>query len=325
MLTKLTLHAFRGVGALTLDRFARVTLLVGNNGVGKTSVLEALYLFAETQSRGAIKEILDRRRYEGGEQNLMSTIRAMGSEDSIVISAAGEAKTWDLTITEEGGQANALSRSTLADGTVHVFARQLNLNRWGSNSRPDDRPHAIWFDFAATTDLMVAKRLGTLRRRNRMGDMVKSLQRVDPRVEDLSQIEEEGAPHMETFVKLQGLGEWIRLTQAGHGLRYAAALFTELDGAKDAIVLIDEIEVGLHHDVLDAVWKTIRAVAEANNLQIFATTHSYECIKAADAAFADAQDDLRLIRLQRVKGTVRAIDYPPDVRHNALEDGMEVR
>ncbi len=322
MLTKLTLHAFRGFDDLTLDGFARANLLVGTNSVGKTSVLEALYILCEIQVRNPVHETLARRKYAGGDQNVFSAIHSMASAEPLVISSFSDARMWSVDIDEEAGLLHSTLRAR--DEAGKERSRKFNAQQ-STSTRFDDRPHAIWFDFAATTDLMVAKRLGTLRRRNRMGDMVKWLQRVDPRVEDLSQIEEEGAPHMETFVKLQGLGEWIRLTQAGHGLRYAAALFTELDGAKDAIVLIDEIEVGLHHDVLDAVWKTIRAVAEANNLQIFATTHSYECIKAADAAFADAQDDLRLIRLQRVKGTVQVIDYPPDVRHDALEDGMEVR
>ena len=323
MLTKLTLHDFRGFGDLVLEGFARANLIVGTNSVGKTSVMEGLYLLCEQHARPAVKEILDRRKYNGGEPNILLSLRSSGRDNQeVVITGSDGARTWASSLSDKSGRLMWASWSNDATGNLRMVTN--GVNAWGNNEF-DERPHAIWFDLAATSDLMVAKRLGKLRRRNRMGDILQWLQRVDPRVEDISQIEEEGAPHMEVFVKMQGLPEWIRLTQAGHGLRYAAALFTELDGAKDAIVLIDEIEVGLHHDVLDAVWKTIRAVAEANNLQIFATTHSYECIKAADAAFADAQDDLRLIRLQRVKGTVRAIDYPPDVRHGALEDGMEVR
>ncbi len=51
------------------------------------------------------------------------------------------------------------------------------------------------------------------------------------------------------------------------------------------VVLIDEIENGIHHTVMRDLWEVIVKHSRESNTQIFATTHSYECIEAAHRAF----------------------------------------
>lgn len=50
-LPNLTVSNFRGIGSLSIERLGRVTLLGGRNGVGKTTVLEAVRTYA---SRGRV-------------------------------------------------------------------------------------------------------------------------------------------------------------------------------------------------------------------------------------------------------------------------------
>lgn len=73
------------------------------------------------------------------------------------------------------------------------------------------------------------------------------------------------------------------------------------------MLLIDEIENGLHHSVLPIIWKGLFLAAKEFDVQIFATTHSWECIVAADQAARQSEDyDLALIRLDRVKEEIKA-------------------
>jgi AAA15 family ATPase/GTPase len=68
--------------------------------------------------------------------------------------------------------------------------------------------------------------------------------------------------------------------------------------AKDGVLLIDEIENGLHYSVLPDVWKLIFAVANRLNVQVFATTHNWDCIEAfQQASEADPNEEAMLIRL----------------------------
>jgi len=63
---------------------------------------------------------------------------------------------------------------------------------------------------------------------------------------------------------------------------------------------IDNIERGLHPSVLDALWRWLATVSRERGMQVFASTHSDECIRAAVTAFVHLDDDgLRIIQLDR--------------------------
>lgn len=91
-------------------------------------------------------------------------------------------------------------------------------------------------------------------------------------------------------------------------------------------MLIDEIETGLHYSAMSAAWTAIAQAARASNVQVFATTHSFECMRAAYESFADADPyDLAVQRLDRSDGDVAATMYDKDMLETALTSGIEVR
>lgn len=72
------------------------------------------------------------------------------------------------------------------------------------------------------------------------------------------------------------------------------------------MLLIDEIENGLHHSALATIWEGLFLAAKEVGVQIFATTHSLECIQAAHEAMARQQAyDLAVIQLFRVREPVQ--------------------
>ncbi len=95
----------------------------------------------------------------------------------------------------------------------------------------------------------------------------------------------------------------------------------------DGVLVLDEIENGLHYSVLPEVWRFIFQVARRLNVQVFATTHSWDCIEAFQMAAAeDEQEEGVLVRLrQNSKGDVEAIVF--DERRLAIitRDQIEVR
>jgi AAA15 family ATPase/GTPase len=95
---------------------------------------------------------------------------------------------------------------------------------------------------------------------------------------------------------------------------------------QNGCVLIDEIENGLYHTAHKPVWRALIEAAGAFNVQIFATTHSLECVAAAhDAARECLHPDLSTYRLERTDGDIRAVSLPFDSLDTALEQEWEVR
>jgi AAA15 family ATPase/GTPase len=102
-----------------------------------------------------------------------------------------------------------------------------------------------------------------------------------------------------------GLSERIPLSQAGQGIYRLVSIFSELLGNKPKVCLIDEIENGIHYSVLSQIWSGIAEVAQRLDIQIFATTHSWECLVAANEVFAArASYDFRVVQLYRLNGEI---------------------
>jgi hypothetical protein len=102
------------------------------------------------------------------------------------------------------------------------------------------------------------------------------------------------------------LSEMVPLSQVGQGIHRLITIFSELLSIDSEICIIDEIENGIHHSLLEQVWTGIATAVDQLNIQVFATTHSQECIAAAHAAFSKRETyDFSVIQLFRVDSGVQ--------------------
>lgn len=118
------------------------------------------------------------------------------------------------------------------------------------------------------------------------------------------------------------------LSLFGEGMSTVADIVSLIYSKDVQVVLIDEIENGIHYSALQSFWWHIKRAVRASKAQVIATTHSRECLDAAQAAFAkDAQEMLGLIRLTRKPGAsdVLATTYNFDEIKSALEMNLDVR
>jgi AAA15 family ATPase/GTPase len=122
------------------------------------------------------------------------------------------------------------------------------------------------------------------------------------------------------------LDRLVPLSFMGEGMVRLASLVLAIGNAQKGVVLVDEIENGIHHSILLNMWQVIAEAARQFDTQVFATTHSLECIAAAHHAFAESERyDFRLHRLERRKETIHAITYDQETLAAAIETGLEVR
>ena len=99
-----------------------------------------------------------------------------------------------------------------------------------------------------------------------------------------------------------------------------------LVNAKDGMLLIDEVDTGLHYSVLPDLWKLIFEVAHRLNVQVFATSHSWDCIQAfQQAADANKDEEGVLVRLETQEGEVAAVTFDERMLNIATREHIEVR
>lgn len=150
------------------------------------------------------------------------------------------------------------------------------------------------------------------------------LKRVEPRLKRLRPFDIEGRRVLYADI---GLPERIALPLLGEGFNRLVQIYGAIIGEDAEVVLIDEIENGLHWSALPQIWTGIREAVNKEEVQIFATTHSLECIAAAAEAFkGEPKNDLAVHRLERLEsGDIRCVTMNEDELERMLDRDWEVR
>ena len=169
-----------------------------------------------------------------------------------------------------------------------------------------------------------AERFGKLEIQGKQEILLKALQVIEPRLKGLSMVFTGGNPMIHGYIA--GLNRLVPLIFLGDGIVRLASLVLAIGTSPNGVVLVDEIENGLHHSILPEVWGAIGKAAREFKTQIFATTHSFECIEAAHKAFSEEKlYDFRLHRLER-KGEERSVfTFDKEALDAAIGIGLEVR
>ena len=98
------------------------------------------------------------------------------------------------------------------------------------------------------------------------------LKKLNPRIESFKVINE--------TPKCKVKDRYIDLTEMGDGVRHLVSIVTSLYATENGHLFIDEIENGIHYTVLDDIWNIVLKLSKELNVQVFATTHSKECIES---------------------------------------------
>ena len=122
-------------------------------------------------------------------------------------------------------------------------------------------------------------------------------------------------------------GEFYNLNEFGDGLGKFIYFIILLLSPKSSIILIDEIENGIHYTNLDKLWEIILTISKQQNVQVFATTHSKECIESYARVAKKLDDkDITFIELgKNNENKIESIIYPYEWLIDEVEQNHEVR
>lgn len=313
MLKTLHIRNFRGIESLDIEDLGRVNLLIGRNNSGKTSVMEAAILAHEGPAGvqiGAwsrkesprtpnpllflIRAAADSRQFEvWGDDVNAPLIGREGRKYSLVLSWGGKEY---LAGWEDGGPSG--------EELIDLVEERGTSSSWGSQ------------DEASLSGAV--RRFTELYREGREHLVRTVLQHVAPDLESLDLIGED------VWYKLAHSRPRLPLATLGDGALWLFDVAVALSDEDYGCLCLDELDAGLHHSALVQMLTMLRT--SRPDLQIFATTHSDECIRAACEVFRDADDPgLRIIRLDRTEFGHRAAIYDRDTALLALENGWEIR
>ena len=117
----------------------------------------------------------------------------------------------------------------------------------------------------------------------------------------------------------------VPLTVSGEGMVRMFSIILELISSRNGVLLIDEIDNGLHYTVMPKFWKLLGALVEKHDVQIFATTHNDDMMRSALEGFSGTEGMLGLFRIDKRGERDVMVSYSEEAMKGILEDHFEVR
>ena len=352
MFTRLAIKNFRAFGELEVADLGPINLFTGMNNAGKTSLLEAIFLLS---GGGSPHLAVNSNVVRGLAERELQIPTALWKEFFVgldvgkVIEVAGTHQALgELTLNIESGLPEQVATAKPTNGDDIASPPNATTNV------PDERGLSFSFsqgdkvarghillkgtdieaarpnvDVPFPATILVsrgghvhedAKRLGELRRQKRGDILLEALRIVEPKLQSIEDNSASGAPMIWGDV---GLPELVPLAVMGEGMTRIARIVLAISSSPKGVVLVDEIENGLHHSVLEKVWEVVELAARQLGTQVFATTHSFECTQAAHHALSHAA--FRLHRLEIENDERRCVTYSADAIDGAIKHDLEVR
>ncbi len=156
-------------------------------------------------------------------------------------------------------------------------------------------------------------------------DVIEAMRIIAPEIEDFALLHpQERISSLRLRVK--GQDGPVPIKTMGDGMNRLFGLGIALACAKEGILLVDEIENGIHWSVLPEVWKFVVKVAKRLNVQVFATTHSNDCLRAFQVGTKGDQDiDGVAIRIERKDGEFNAEIFDEKRLAVIVKEAIEIR
>lgn len=351
---------FRCFKDLTIGPLERVNLIAGKNNVGKSALLEALLLFHRYDSP-AEAVLITRRRglfglsskdyveslFHGFNVRQDIQMEAEKSSTSKRVLSMGIGESSSSTIPSDLGREVVESKgefsgrvadryiptyaityvNQLNDGKKTKYVAKVNADGVISQTRAEhlELPPCVFVLSRQMGDQShLAEALSELTERKETELLIEALQVIEPRLVELRILQK--GKYAVIYADTQGSERLMPVALLGEGMSRLLSVVLGVASARQGLLLVDEIENGLHYSVMTKVWKAIASAARTFDVQVFATTHSDECIRAAHEAFSEGDTyDFRLHRLDSIKGEIESVTYDQDTLAFALEQGWEVR
>ncbi len=346
---------FRAFSTLSLQDCERVNIIIGKNNAGKTALLEALFLHIGSMNPQLTVAITSFRGILGVKPDADSLWSPLFNNYNIdkpinLVAEYPDHTRASLLISLVPSSLVSLDQIELKNPEQHKPTEQISLipekylqYDYEHKSKSVKRTTTITpggFDIKPPVGInpfqgffiparqqldpgAYAQRFGILQINKLDYIVLNALRVLEPNLKSLAIIPIGPVPTIHVDI---GGTRLMPIQLAGEGMTRIAEISIDIASAPNGIVLVDDIDTGIHHTALPAFWKVIFQLTKKSKTQLFATTHSSECLEAAHQSMSSMKKyDMKVHRLQRIKDSVRVISYDSKKLETAIETGLEVR
>lgn len=338
-INSIEINQFRGIRQLTISNFSKINLIVGDNNSGKTTFLEAVQLLFAKSQLSSVKRIIKQRTVLNVSESSFYTsfikmfnvnqeselldfdIYAVSNNGPIRFEMRGRERTisgeeaLQMSTMSLGQKAHYKKESTVVPETAKLFSGSI-ISQNGKKPIEKDI-HFTSLDNVSVgpvikREVQYIPSFGHLRY-----DLLKNfvdnpeykklaisiLKQFDDSIVDICYTKADDGCFLESIITADGIN--MPFSVYGDGVKKILYILNKLFDATDSILLIDEIETGLHKKYYDRLFPVVFELAKKLNVQLFIATHSMEAIDAI-LSYGNYENDsndtepIRVITLKKV-------------------------
>lgn len=354
MIDSIYIDNYKHFKSLELKGLKRINIFAGQNNTGKTSVLEALFMFYDRGSPDSIFKMMSLRGISSFDavpnslwrpmfkdfdlsKKIVIRVKDSGHDEKAVYSHRSEINTLISQKNSFEQQIQPQSSRNVQGQSFHsefslngkdngktdlsLNGGQLNLT---INNLQTPKKQVIFVPSSTKgTGQIDAERLGKIDIDGDIGVISNALKMIEPRLKGLSIIPQGQQSIIYGDI---GLSRKIPISYMGEGISKLLSTLVTIASSKDGIVCLDEIENGIHYSLFPKIWNVINELAKSYNCQLFITTHSHDALKGLyDFYSLTKEDGLSYTRLDWVDGNIVPKIYDHSMLFAAMDRDWEVR
>jgi len=360
MYKDITIEGLRGIKRLKIEDFRQVNLFVGKNNCGKTTILEGLFLLTGPTNAELPLKINLFRHFNVIDENswslffnkldVNSNIEIFGGlikpkekrrliiKPSMKSVAIMEKTTIDRKVVDIKDSYSGLTPTVDVDGLKLEYSLTKNKSKAPKKiitdivtggpgiqiKIPKDYKELLRGVFINPTTIPgdINTRFNNIQIKKQTNKIIGVLRQIEPLLDNLS-LGADGIIYCDI-----GLDRLMPINVMGDGIFRILSIILAISDTKNGIVLIDEVENGFYHSSQEILWNAIFESAKEFNVQIFATTHSLECVKAFSSSYSRLEkdnDEIRLYRVERKNDDFKIVSYDHKTLEASLDSDWEVR
>lgn len=339
---------YRSIHGLSLPSLSKANLITGANGVGKTALLEAMWLFVGRYNPG----LLWNANVQRSPSPTLDPISRL-TDDKLELCGVENGTDHKIGFTFEkleGVSSNGMTGAAVREdlkrlppvvGRIRTYLDNKFVNEGNEGMQltpsglvlfqspvpPEARPNCVIESarFQHETPTEYLQRYSSMIREGRKKELVTAINLLAEGIEDVEILtEDSGESYLSVTITD---GKPRPLYDFGGGAVRLIRLMLGFSAARGGILLSDELENGIHHSAQRDIWDKAREWMGQWNVQFVATTHSAEFIDTAVDAFADAPTDLSIHKLfhNHDTGQIEAATFTGEALAGARDLKLEVR
>jgi AAA15 family ATPase/GTPase len=337
------INNFRSIENLRVSNFKQINLITGRNNCGKTTMLEAMFLIAGMSNPQLPVTIHNFRDLIPTSDNNFNVIfRNLNFDQPPHIHAVLGNTKRDLVIKPKysirnnmtiinSGKINSNSNTVnglsleFNDGNSKTnFVSEISLSNNTfkiSDNYKEKLP--CTFHSPQIDPAMLPQQMERIIVNKQINTIIDVLKEIDSKIAGVFMGGNNGVIYADI-----GLDKLLPINIMGDGIRRILYFITATLDMQGGVLLIDEIENGLHYSALNTLWKALLKTSEIYNVQLFATTHSNECIAALNSVYKENSnnvDKIRIFRIEKQENRHTAFEYSSEMIDSGIDNNIEMR